>query len=328
MPIAARTSQLAELLHRFLALEPEKMFAAKPPVSDYDGPSVDEVTTHLTYLRSTFAPLLAGGQIANLTFNGTSTLQGQLQNVFNTYEQFVRSRDQGSYQNFASNLDSLVFHTQMYGIPYSAGGGSHLEATKAALQVELERAKINNTEVDTLKEQVHNLITPAVAGSLSQSFTARRNTLLYGRIAWLVACVGLGWYATTTTIDLVNTIAASLTNIRSAPQSLDAAAIATIFLRTLILIPLFAAFGFAFSQYSKEREYEEEYAHKAAVAHSLPNYGDLAKDANVRDQIVTAATNVIFVSPGEQARRAERSGVLVSGLKETVEALTKAVGRK
>ena len=67
--------------------------------------------------------------------------------------------------------------------------------------------------------------------------------------------------------------------------------------RAAILLPLFAIFAFAFSQYRRERELEEEYAHKAAVATSLPNYGDLARDAGVRDQIVSAATTVIFTSP-------------------------------
>jgi hypothetical protein len=103
---------------------------------------------------------------------------------------------------------------------------------------------------------------------------------------------------------------------------------AVILLRTIVLLPVYAAFGFTFSQYRKEREYEEEYAHKAAVAHSLPNYGDLAREANVRDAIVTAATNVIFVSPGEQARKAERSSLMLGEFKEVVEALTKAVGKR
>lgn len=191
MPIAARVSQLSELLHRFLALEPEKFFATAPPFSDFDGPNVAEVSGLLTFLRSTYEPILSSGQIQQLTFNAVNGLQGQLQNLYNNYDLLLRSRDQGSYQNFASALDAFIYHTQMFGIPYVAAGGGQLESTRAALQVELDRAKQNNAEVDTLKKGVRNLITPAVAGSLSQSFTSRRNTLLYGRVAWLLACIGL-----------------------------------------------------------------------------------------------------------------------------------------
>jgi hypothetical protein len=328
MPISARAAQLSEILHRFLALEPEKFFAGAPPFSEFDGPNVSEVSAQLTFLRSTYEPLLTSGQLQHLSFGVVTQLQSLMNNVFNVFDQLVRSRDQGSYQNFAQQLDSFIHHTAMYGIPYVAAGGAHLESTRASLQVELDRAKLNNAEVDELKAAVHNLITPAVAGSLSQSFTKRRDVLLFGRVGWLVASIALGIYATVSTHDLVATITSNVKPTAGAPSVVDWPFWGMVLIRTLILLPVFAAFGFAFSQYRKEREYEEEYAHKAAVAHSLPNYGDLAREPAVRDQIVTAATGVIFISPGEQARRAERSSAMLGEFKELVESLTKAVGKK
>jgi hypothetical protein len=328
MPISARAAQLSELLTRFLALEPEKFFANAPPFSEFDGANVAEVSTQLAFLRSTYEPLLSSGQLQTLSFGAVSQLQALMNNVFNSFDQLVRSREQSSYQNFVQQLDSFVHHTAMYGIPYVAAGGAHLESTRAALQVELDRARLNNTEVDELKASVHNLIAPAVAGSLSQSFTKRRDVLLWGRVGWLAASIALGVYATLSTHELVNTITSNVRPSVGATTVVDWPFWGMVFIRTLILLPVFAAFGFAFSQYRKEREYEEEYAHKAAVAHSLPNYGDLAKESAVRDQIVTAATGVIFVSPGEQARRAERSSAMLGEFKELVESLTKAVGKK
>lgn len=328
MPVSVRAAQFSELLHRFLALEPEKFFANSPPFTEYDGPNVTEVSYQLTFLRSTYEPLLTSGQLLQLSFGVVAQLQALLSNAFNTFDQLVKSRDQGSYQNFASQLDAFIHHTAMYGIPYVAAGGAHIESTRANLQVELDRAKQNNAEVDTLKAAVHNLITPAVAGSLSQAFTRRRDVLLSGRVGWMIASIGLGIYATSSTFELVGTITSTLRPPVGAPANADWTFWGLILLRTLILLPIFAAFGFAFSQYRKEREYEEEYAHKAAVAHSLPNYGDLAREPAVRDQIVTAATSVIFISPGEQARKAERSSAMLGDLKETLDAITKAVGKK
>lgn len=326
MPIFARASQFSELLHRFLALDPERFFANAPAFSDFDGPNVPEVTAQLTFLRATYEPMLAANQLSTLSFAVVTQLQSQLNNVYAAFEQLVRSRDQGSYQNFAQQLDAFIMHTSMYGVPYASSGGAHIESTRAALQVELDRARQNNVDVDELRAAVRNLITPAVAGSLSQSFTARRNVLMLGRVAWLIAAVGLGVFAGWATYDLVRDLTKDV--FVTAPRGRALDFWAAVSLRTLVLLPIYAAFGFTFSQYRKEREYEEEYAHKAAVAHSLPNYGDLAREANVRDAIVTAATSVIFVSPGEQARKAERSSAMLGEFKEVVDALTKAVGKK
>lgn len=72
-------------------------------------------------------------------------------------------------------------------------------------------------------------------------------------------------------------------------------------LRIGALLPIFSIFGLAFSQYRKERNLEEEYAHKSAVASSLPNYADLAVVDDVKDQILSEASSVIFVSPTSQS---------------------------
>ena len=326
MAIAARTEQFTQLLNRFLALDAEQFFASAPPYSDFDGPSVPEVSSMLQAIRSIYSPLISSGELSLLSHNAVTNLQSQLQNVVNTYDQVLRSRDQGNYQGFAQQLDAFFHHTRMFGVPYLAAGGAQLEVTRNALQVELDAAKKSNEDLEALKKSVRMLITPAIAGSLSQAFTQRRNTLVVGRFAWLAVCVGLGAFATYATFDLVSTLTATLKPTAANAMELSFWAIAA--LRTLILVPIFAAFGFGFSQYRKERDFEEEYAHKAAVANSLPNYGDLAREPAVRDQIVTAATGVIFGSPTEQAKKIQNSSAMLDGMKEVIDALTKAVGRK
>jgi hypothetical protein len=328
MAISARTTQFTELLKRFFALGQESFFESSPPFTDFDGPSVPELVVTLKFLRRTYEPLIATGELSLLTFNAISQLQSHLQNAFNTYDQLLKTRDQGSYQNCAIHVDQFANQTRMYGVPFLAEGGAQLETIRALLQAELDTAKANNADVERLKKEVNTLITPAVAGSLSQQFMKRRDTLVVGRYVWLAACVGLGIYATYATFDLVTSVTAALTPKVGAPSPTDTSFWSIAFLRTLILLPIFAAFGFSFAQYRKEREFEEEYAHKAAVAHSLPNYGDLAREPAVRDQIVTAASNVIFTSPTEQARKVESSNAMLGGMKEVVEALTKAVGKR
>ena len=328
MSIQSRTTQFTELLQRFFALAPESLLESSPPYSDFDGPAVAELVATVRFLRSTYETLIPTGELNHLGFHAVSQLQSHLQSAFNTYDQLVKTRDQGSYQNCALMIDQFAHHTRMFGLPLLAAGGAQLETVRGLLQIELETAKLNNAAVEKLKQEVTTLITPAVAGSLSQQFMKRRDTLVIGRFVWLTACVCLGAYATYATGELVTSVTASLQPAKGLPSQADSSFWSMVFLRTAILIPIFAAFGFSFSQYRKEREFEEEYAHKAAVAHSLPNYGDLAREPAVRDQIVTAATAVIFSSPTEQARKVESSSAMLGGMKEVVEALTKAVGKR
>ena len=99
-------------------------------------------------------------------------------------------------------------------------------------------------------------------------------------------------------------------------------------LRSIVLIPVYIGFGFSFSQYRKERDLEEEYAHKAAVAATLPNYGDLARNDSVKDQIVSGATNVIFSSPISKTQEHEKDVMPTEGVKNIIESVIKLVGRR
>jgi hypothetical protein len=331
MATKTRIAQLTDALQRFFGLNPEQVFESAPPYQDFDGPNVPESLSTILFLRSVYEPLLSTGGLSALGFHAISQMQSHVQNVVNTYDQFLKSRDQGSFQNFATQLDQFGHQTRVFGIPQLAMGGAQLEAARESMLAELESARANNADVARLKEEVRNLIEPAVAGSLSQQFMSRRDRLVYGRYIWLAACVALGGYATSATYELVAQVSASLVppTVQSAQSAQPTTSVwVAITLRTLVLVPIFAAFGFSFSQYRKERDFEEEYAHKAAVAHSLPNYGDLARQPEVRDQIVTAASTVIFASPTEQARKLESSSAMLGGLKEMVEALTKAVGKR
>ena len=283
----------------------------------------------LQFLRISYEPLIATGELHLITKSSLNQLIAQVQNANNTYTNLVSSRDQGSFQNFAITLDGFVQHTRMYGVPYLASGGAQLELQRQAISMEVSTLTRNNAEVEALKSDVRTLITPAIAGSLSEAFRQRRDSLYRGRMTWLLACLVLGGFAAFSTFDFVHTVSSAIVSSKGSQQQDQGVSLwAIVAIRTVALLPLFAAFGFSFAQYKKERDFEEEYAHKAAVANSLPNYGDLAREPGVRDRIVTAATSVIFISPSEQARKAETSDALAGGMREVVEAMGKALGKK
>jgi hypothetical protein len=328
MSTQARATQFADLLKGFFALKPDDFFKSGPVYNDYDGPNVQEARDTYEFLKGLYEPLLETGHLNKLPWTAINGLQGQAQNVLNMYNQLLSSRDQGSFQNFSINLDSFAYHTRMFGVPYIAAGGDVVDATRASMSRELEVLTTNNREVDALKKDIRTLIAPAVAGSLSKSFSERRDSLMIGRVVWLVVTLVLGISVIYATYAFANSISDAMIQSQAITGQAEQSLWPVIAIRSIVLLPLFAAFGFAFSQYRKERDFEEEYAHKAAVAVSLPNYGDLTREPSVRDQIVTGATSVIFSSPTLRAKETEKSDAVIGGVREIVESLGKAFGRK
>jgi len=223
----------------------------------------------------------------------------------------------------------------VYDVNYYLIVGEDIEEIRKVFETESQKLSVNNAEVDSLKSSVKGLIEPAVSGSLSKSFSDRKASLFKGRAAWGVVSVVFAIIAVLATYKVSEAVITSLNhNVDFAQQSkAEKAASQTqnnndswslILLRSVVLVPLYLGFGFAFSQYRKERDLEEEYAHKAAVATTLPNYGDLAKDDSVKDQIVSGASNVIFASPIHQASKNDKDVDVISGIKGLFETAGKA----
>ncbi len=326
MSTANKVTQFVQIYKTFRDQNPERIFDPLPSHADFDGPSPEESRETWKYVCAVMDSLISEDSLRMLPWHTYNSMTGVAQNAYNTFAAYQASRDQASYQNFAANLDSFAYHLRMFGFSQLALGQAKLEQTKATVDKELEKLLINNREVEALKVEVRTLIAPAVAGSLSEAFTSRRNALLKGRVIWaVVAAIGGGasvWF----TFDFVSAVSDALLKTNGSAQGGVSWSIALI--RSVILLPVYAAFGFAFSQYKKERDFEEEYAHKAAVATSLPNYGDLAREPAVRDQIVTGATNVIFTSPTSHSKEREKSNVTLGGLKELVDSIAKLGGKK
>jgi len=325
MSTATRTAQFTEAFNKFRALDPLSVLKVASH-SEFDGPNVAETSASLRFVFDSFEALFSVSGMQLLSFTAVTALQGNLQNVVNTYNQFLSAREQGSFQQFAMHVDALANATRNHGIPILAAGGAQLESATASVAKELDRLVKNNEEVDALKKDVRTLIAPAIAGSLSKAFMGRRNALTVWRIIWLILTFVVGAFAVHETYEVIRAVADVMKGV--APQVHADLFWPALIIRSIILIPLFAAFGFAFSQYRKERDFEEEYAHKAAIASSLPNYGDLAREQSVRDRIVTGATTVIFSSPTVIAKEAENSEATIAGMNKMLESLGKFLPKR
>lgn len=295
--------------------------------NDFNGLAPQECEKEIRFIQEVFRGIDENNAWEDISWTALQSLVSQLQNVANSYAQFDSVRDQGSYQNFAASLDGFAYHIRMFGIVSLSLGGINIERISSALSEEMNKAIEARIEIDQLRKDVKALIEPAVAGSLSQSFTARKKVLFWTRFFWGVMWMVIGGFCIYQTIQVSNYIAGLFSDLKTQGVQVDIFW-SSVFVRSIILLPIYVAFGFSFSQYKKEREFEEEYAHKAAVATSLPNYGDLTREPAIRDQIVTGATNVIFSSPIAKNSESDKQDKVLGSIKEIFDSLAKLLPKK
>jgi hypothetical protein len=327
MSTASKVNELLVALKQLFSTEVDDYFAASRAYPDMpDMPTFSELKSTHERLRSLYRPLITDPALLHqLPFQIVANLYSVAQGAANAFPNLRTSSDANVFRAFAQQLDGFALQTHVAGLEYLVSGGASIEAVRQSLsndQQTLQNGLVtlqkNNNDVDTLKKQIQNLVTPAMAGSLSKSFTERRDSLAKFRYLWLIIAgvialgAGLGFYY------LGEDLATALAG-RGGVQNVWA----VVGLRFLFLVPVFVLLGFALTQYRKERNFEEEYAHKAAVAVTLPNYGDLLPSGPVREQIVSGAANVIFSSPIGQRMEPETSGDAIAGTKEIVEAVSK-----
>lgn len=246
--------------------------------------------------------------LINLPFNLINGLNNNLNNVLQHCNQFITNRSQTQFQNAFQQIENLRTNIHTWGLKYEIILGKKIEEKIQFLNDEINKVLSKEKEIESLKTNVESLIEPAVAGSLSKSFSDRKEDLESNKKKWFIVSV----------ITAATGIIATFIIIWSIVGIFDSKAIAklieksssnkegiiwlSVVLRLGALLPVYTIFAFAFSQYRKERDLEEQYAHKAAVATSLPNYGDLAIDDKVKDQILSEASKVIFHTPSEEKK--------------------------
>ncbi|KQT43814.1 MULTISPECIES: hypothetical protein [unclassified Methylophilus] len=313
-------SVVEELLPAFEKLEGEFPDAV-------EGLSFEDAKKTANHIGAVLKQLLENDSWDEFSWTTLNSVDSMIVNLINSYAAFKVNKNPNDFINFISHLDSVDYHLRIYHMVSSAFGSLTFERNTRTISAELDDVGTAKSEYNQLSKEVKALIAPAVAGSLSQAFTSRKTTLLYGRIVWGLIALVAGSYSITATYSFTAEIGAAILTPNKYPVT-SQVLWATIAIRSIVLFPLYAAFGFSFSQYRKERDFEEEYAHKAAVATSLPNYGDLTREPAVRDQIVTGATNVIFTAPTTHNNDNNRSDVVIGSVKELFDSVAKLVPKK
>ena len=250
--------------------------------------------------------LYEDGVLLSCPFNIINGLNGQITNTFNQLNAFNANKAQQHFHASFQHVETLRTHIQQWGLRYEAVLGQDIEERSKIIDDELTKILSNKSEIESIKASVNSLIEPAVAGSLSKSFSDRKEALHENQKRWFNVSIATAAISIIATIIIVW----SIVGVFSSTEVLDAlekgkngvsgVVWSTIGLRIGALIPIYSIFLLSFLQYKKERDLEEEYAHKAAVATSLPNYGGLAVENDVKDQILSEASKVIFTSPSKK----------------------------
>lgn len=100
-------------------------------------------------------------------------------------------------------------------------------------------------------------------------------------------------------------------------------------LNTLKLIPVILLLFFTIRQYSKERDFQEEYAFKSAVALTIDAYSQKINNKDRRDDLIISSVSDVFKSPVQKklSREALRSKSVLEGInvvKDTVSDVAKS----
>ena len=329
----AKIQQLRTIFDQFKSFDFAGFFADPGTYSEWDGLDIEEFKSSIEYIIETYDEAFEKDVFTRLPFASLNALVNSLTNANQHCPPLFQQKQQGQFQNAAAQVDNVVHQLMIYDVNYYLVVGQDIEEIRKVYETESQKLTVNNAEVESLKSSVKGLIEPAVSGSLSKSFSDRKNSLFKGRVIWGVTSIIFAIIAVVATYKVSEAVITSLDHNISVTQKgenkkdstiASSDSLSLILLRSVVLIPLYIGFGFAFSQYRKERDLEEEYAHKAAVATTLPNYGDLAKDDSVKDQIVSGASNVIFASPIHQTSKKEKDIDVISSLKGLFETAGKA----
>lgn len=184
----------------------------------------------------------------------------------------------------------------------------------------LLKAREDLNFIESNRTQIETLTGMAADGALGSKFNQRQETLDKGLTFWksavfVISIVTLIWI-----VVVFTCMSPHFEN-----QWLN------ILINMIKTSPIFILLGFVFSQYKKERNLQEEYAFKSAVAMTLTQYAAMLSNADAennvsRQQMLLKSIEMVYNQPHIHPNKTETLfSFNTKDLKETVSTLTDAV---
>ncbi|WP_223671034.1 hypothetical protein [Kangiella shandongensis] len=303
----------------------------------WQNQKVDEIETLIHDTLNVLRTALKEELLENIPFNLLNGISTNLNNFFTQYSNLkgtAPDQIQNQHHQPLAQLQSTNTHIRQSGVYALAILGPDIEAKRTSIDDQLSKVSQANADIVKLKDQIKSLINPAAADSLSSAFDNRRSKISTQKWIWAIIVaisVGIAMYVT---YDVTNSITNLVNHIESEVPAKDENSSPSTqydfplvwFMRILLLAPSYLLVFFSFRQYVKERMLEENYAHKSAIAQTLPSYSELVTDNQVKDEITSSATRVAFQLPKtneDSNKNSNPSTSLLNELSEKVERLLK-----
>jgi len=170
---------------------------------------------------------------------------------------------------------------------------------------------------------LENLIEREVGVSLFETFKQRKNELAkpVKKWLWIVISMSILTFVAIITIftngfGLWGDILKEFTTIQ-------------LITNTIKTFPFFFLLFYSISQYNKERNFQEEYAFKSAVALTIKAYADIIKAENLKDEMIISSVTAIYKSPTvERGRNKKESNAIFETAKELLETAVDVMKKK
>lgn len=271
--------------------------------------------------------------LTTIPFNLLNGMNTHLNNFFTQYSALKNTTPEQIQNQHHSPLNQIQAANSLLrqsGIYALALLGPDIEVKRTSIDDQLSKVSQANADIIKLQEQIKSLINPAAADSLSSAFDKRRFEISIQKWIWafIVSCsVVLAMYVTYDITDSISDLVSQIENGGGSNKPVDPNDIPLVwFMRVLLLAPSYLLVFFSFKQYVRERMLEENYAHKSAIAQTLPSYSELVTDSKVRDEITSSATRVAFQLPKtteDNHKNSNHNSTLLNDLSDKVEKLLK-----
>ena len=170
---------------------------------------------------------------------------------------------------------------------------------------------------------LQDLIGREVGVSLFETFKQRKNELAKPVKNWLWIVIGMA------TLTFISIITIFTNGFGLWGEVLKEFTTIQLITNTIKTFPFFFLLFYSISQYNKERNFQEEYAFKSAVALTIKAYADIIKAENLKDEMIISSVNAVYKSPtAEKGRSKKESNEILEAAKEVLGTAVDVVKRK
>ncbi len=266
------------------------------PAQTWNNLTSDEIKFLITETLSIINEAIETNLIETVSFNHLNAINNAL-NQFNQQFQSVKGVQPAQLQNQhhapLNQIHAVDNQLRACGLYAIIKLSPDMAQKKELLENQIQAANKAASDIDKLSEQVRKLVDPAVAGALSNAFNVRRKNVSYQKWFWLFMLIVSGGISVWLTMDITGFVTDVFLKTGDTKTNVGFVWL----LRFLLLIPAYFFIAFTVSQFLRERNYEEDYAHKSSIAQTLPSYSELVANIDVKDEITSSATKVVFTPP-------------------------------